>query len=194
DIAGLRAVRAHGRRPSLLNGWISLVMTCSTARTTTDQRTGHPVTGQNAALTHPGCPRRSSLFGKQRRSALRGIGCFPADRRTDENLIDVAVLPPLTRLQRLDDRMPTSRCVRTGVPVRGVVATADRTAGCAEAQLDPAVSERHAHGTHVDVALGDPDLVQVAARRTDGFLADVPPTAPQQPVWQQPGDVAGLRG
>jgi len=62
----------------------------------------------------------------------------------EHHLVDVTPSPAFRRVIAFDDRMASSVKVLGGVTVRRVVATADMTAGPAEAQMDPWRTDRQA--------------------------------------------------
>src|SRR4051794_4056023 len=82
------------------------------------------------------------------------------------DLVDVAPVPVLARLERPDDRVTGVTVVAGGVPVGRVVAAADDAALCAASEVHPAVA-----GLQALLAAGHPraafrvlDGVQVGAR------------------------------
>ena len=90
--------------------------------------------------------------------------------------VDVTPAPVLTRLERADDRMVRGVIVLAGVSILRIVAAAYVTAGPAQAQMHPLITERQALLAAIRLGLGRLDGAQVLAACAHGVLAGFPAT------------------
>ena len=94
---------------------------------------------------------------------MRPIIRQPLENNVDFHRIDVAPLPVLARLKRLDDRVVGSVIVFGGMFVLRTVATAHMATGEAKAQMNPAISHLQALFTAGSFRLHVPNLLGMLA-------------------------------
>jgi hypothetical protein len=82
----------------------------------------------------------------------------------EHEVIDVAVVPVLTRFEGPDDRMADLLIVASGVPQRRLVAAADMAAGLTHAEVDP-IPPAEGKAVHASVAAGY-DVLDLIEMRT----------------------------
>src|SRR6476469_7345624 len=116
---------------------------------------------------------------ERRRRDVRRAG-DPLDDECD--LVDVAPVPVLTRLERADDRVRRGVRMCAGVAVGRVVAAADVPAGQADPEMEPLAAHSQAILATVDGGgqLVDGDLVEMGA---DGVAHVTPSRAGVRERW-----------